>query len=72
MDNCTDNEIRLVGGSDEREGVVQVCYKGVWGAICDNFDVPEGYGPDMWHIEVGPLYQVICKQLGYLEPNKGS
>ena len=69
MDNCTDNEIRLVGGSDEREGIVQVCYNGVWGAICDDFEVSEDYGPNKWLIVTDKSADVICKQLGFLRSN---
>ena len=68
-DECTDSEVRLVEGRDEREGVVQVCYSGLWGAICDTFDVPDDYGPDRWHIEQDSTAAVICRQLGYLRPN---
>ena len=48
-------------GDNEREGVVEVCYDGVWGTICDDTIAPRG-GSDS-------RAEVICRQLGFLEPN---
>ena len=32
--NCCHGDIRLVGGKDSREGIVEICINNLWGRVC--------------------------------------
>ena len=55
--NCNDSDIRLVNGSNMREGVVEICFDGVWGTVCAS-------GLD------NLAASVICRWLGF--PDAGT
>ena len=50
--NCTDGQIRLRGGSNYREGRVEICFNRIWGTVCDTY----------WDDREA---QVACRQLGF-------
>ena len=55
--NCTDGDIKLVGGSTVYEGTVLVCIDNAWGTVCD----------DYWGQEEA---QVACNALGFSSQGK--
>lgn len=49
---CNDFDLRLVGGTNEREGRLEVCLNTVWGTVCDD-------------LFTASAASVVCSQLGY-------
>ena len=49
---CTENGVRLFGGSTKQEGRVEICRNNTWGTLCD----------DRWD---GSDASVLCRQLGF-------
>ena len=51
---CTNGDIRLADGIIDNEGRIEICYNGVWGAVCD-----QGWDKTDAH--------VVCTHLGHSE-----
>ena len=49
--NCTDGDVRLIGGDNEFGGRVEVCVNRAWGTVCSR----------SWGSEEA---RVVCNQLG--------
>ena len=54
---CENGDIRLLGGTNQYEGRVEVCWSEVWGTVCDDF----------WSTFDA---QVACRQLGFATTGK--
>ena len=57
--NCSDGDIRLIGGMSEYEGRLEICINNVWGTVCLH----------TYNRAAGNT-QVVCHQLGHQELGK--
>ena len=55
--SCNNGDVHLVGGINELEGRVEICYNKIWGSVCHN----------SWGTADA---NVLCKQLGYQPTGK--
>lgn len=55
--DCTNGEVRLVGGATLLEGRVEVCINHAWGGVCDN----------SWS---SASASIVCGQLGFQRAGK--
>ena len=49
---CNSSDIRLINGDNPLEGLVEVCFAGVWGTVTRDF----------WDVNDA---RVVCRQLGH-------
>ena len=49
---CTEGDLRLMSGSTQYEGRVEICFNGKWGAVCDDGFDDNGA-------------KVACRELGF-------
>ncbi len=52
-----DGDVRLVGSNSPTEGRVEMCYRGIWGSVCNR-----GWNK----VEAA----VVCRQLGFQGESK--
>ena len=64
MANCEDGDVRLVGGSTQYEGRVEVCINKAWGTVCSSKF--SSWWSKYYHWET-PDSNVVCRQLGYMD-----
>ena len=61
--NCSDGDVRLVDGSVNYEGRVEVCINRVWGTICStSYRYVYLYSSTRWDLNEA---RVVCRQLGH-------
>ena len=56
---CNDTDVRLVDGGSELEGRLEICFGGIWGTVCSD------YNYDYHYYEFEEAAAVVCRQLGF-------
>ena len=56
---CSSGDVRLVGGSVESEGSVEICFMSLWGLI----------SATNW-LDINA--EVVCRELGYVSAGKST
>ena len=64
MADCEDGDVRLVGGSTQYEGRVEVCINQVWGTVCSSKYYSRWSYNYYWRT---PDSNVVCRQLGHMK-----
>ena len=59
--NCTDGDVRLIGGRVDYEGRVEICNNNAWGTVCLGASRSTIYTWDTTDA------RVVCRQLGHQE-----
>ena len=62
--NCSDGDVRLVDGSVDYEGRVEVCINRVWGTVCSTTHRSAYSYRIRWDVNEA---KVVCRQLGHQE-----
>ena len=62
--NCSDGDVRLVDGSVDYEGRVEVCINRVWGTVCSTTYRYSYSYYSRWDVNDA---KVVCRQLGHQE-----
>lgn len=57
--NCTDGQVRLIGGNTDYEGTVEVCLNNAWGTLQNQISTQNG----RYYTA-----QTVCNVLGYTTP----
>ena len=60
--NCSDGDVRLVGGAVEYEGLVEICVNGAWGTVC--YGTSSNSYFNYWGYDEA---RIVCRQLGHQE-----